>query len=501
MTTVPATDTESTGKASEVGTGGTIAVVPAADAAGDATRRRLHPFTPLLRGVKLVTVAVAAVSWQGYRDLGTRGWLIALAGVIVAALAGSVVMWLVTGYQVVGRELRVHEGLVWRRTRAIPLERLQSVELVRPLLARLCGLAELRLEVVGSDKTEAPLAFLTVAEATRLRASLLALGRRGSRAAGTHAAATLPMGTLPTEPHAAGSGMSAAGVPTADGAPVDGSVAHRRTPAEHVMHVTPGRDIVISQLLRPQWWVLPLAVASQIVLAVAENDLSGVGVASAITATVGALSVPVRVLLRSWNFTIALGDDGGLRLTRGLVETRSQLVPAGRVQAVRVEWPLLWRGFGWLRVRMQVAGMPDSEEDPGAGWLLPVATVDVTQRVIAAAVTGFTLTDVKLCRVSRRARWLAPLGHRRLGYQLTDTAFVSHSGLVTRRLVVAGYQRIQSVRVRQNPVQRLFGVASVHADVAGGQLTVVAAHLDLAVAGELALLLTDACRAHRASNH
>ena len=79
----------------------------------------------------------------------------------------AVVSWYNTGYHIVGRELRVYEGLLWRRTRAIPLERLQAVEVVRPLLAQLTGLAELRLEVVGGGKTEAPLAYLTVADAAR----------------------------------------------------------------------------------------------------------------------------------------------------------------------------------------------------------------------------------------------------------------------------------------------------------------------------------------------
>ena len=64
---------------------------------------------------------------------------------------------------------------MWRRTRAIPLERLQAVELVQPVLARLFGLAELRLEVVGAAKTEAPLAFLALNDALALREHLLAM--------------------------------------------------------------------------------------------------------------------------------------------------------------------------------------------------------------------------------------------------------------------------------------------------------------------------------------
>jgi putative membrane protein len=154
-------------------------------------RQRLHPLTPLLRGGRLAVLAIAAISWQGYQNLGTQRWLFAIGAVAVMVLIGSVVSWFVTGYHVVGRELRIYDGLLWRRTRAIPLERLQAVEIVRPLLARLFGLAELKLEVVGGEKTEAPLAFLPVDDASALRKRLLLIARGGqSRRTGVAAAAS-----------------------------------------------------------------------------------------------------------------------------------------------------------------------------------------------------------------------------------------------------------------------------------------------------------------------
>ncbi|MFD0824004.1 PH domain-containing protein, partial [Micromonospora zhanjiangensis] len=141
-------------------------------------RRRLHPLSPLLHGAKSLVVIVAGLSWSTLSRLGL-GWFAALVAVLVCgAVVLSVVSWYNTGYHVVGRELRIHEGLLWRRTRAIPLERLQAVEVVRPLLAQLTGLAELRLEVVGGGRTEAPLAYLSVAEAVALRDRLLGLASR-----------------------------------------------------------------------------------------------------------------------------------------------------------------------------------------------------------------------------------------------------------------------------------------------------------------------------------
>ena len=70
--------------------------------------------------------------------------------------------------------------MLFRRSRRVRLDRLQAVDVVRPLVARALGLAELRLEVAGGSSSEAPLAYLSEAAAQQLRAELLA------RAAGLH---------------------------------------------------------------------------------------------------------------------------------------------------------------------------------------------------------------------------------------------------------------------------------------------------------------------------
>ncbi|EEP70710.1 membrane-flanked domain-containing protein [Micromonospora sp. ATCC 39149] len=194
-------------------------------------RRRLHPLSPALHGAKSLVVVVAGLSWSTLSRVGF-GWFAALAAVLaLGATVLAVVSWYNTGYHVVGRELRVYEGLLWRRTRAIPLERLQAVEVVRPLLAQLTGLAELRLEVVGGGKTEAPLAYLGVADAAALRQRLLALAG--------------------PEPQPS---------PTAPPAAVAES-AVTPTPPGRALHAVANRDLLVSQLLTPQAFLLPFGVA------------------------------------------------------------------------------------------------------------------------------------------------------------------------------------------------------------------------------------------------
>ena len=421
-------------------------------------RRRLHPLSPVLRSAKLLALMIAAISWQGYSQLGTVGWLGLVVVLLLGALALSVVSWWFTGYHVVGRELRVYEGLLWRRTRTIPLERLQAIDVVRPPLAKLAGLAELSLQVVGAGRAEAPLAYLPMTDAVALRDRLLRLSNR-----------------------------------TPEDAP-----AAPAEPAPRLMHAVANPDVVVSQLLTPQVWFLPFGlvfVALQFL-----NDRPGwtfVGVASVITAFIGVLQHPVRRVLQDWNFQVAMASNG-LRLRGGLLETRIQSVAPHRVQAIGVTWPLLWRPKRWLRSRIDIAGYGPQQEGQTAAVsrLLPVGDFETARRLIGEVLPGVDVGALPFVPAPPRARWVAPIGQPVLGAALTEHVFATTSGRLTRQLVVVPYARIQSVRVVQGPLQRRLGLATVYVDTAGA-LHGVAEHRDVAEAWVLAAELAERGRAAR----
>nr|WP_231929844.1 PH domain-containing protein [Micromonospora inositola] len=436
---------------------------------GEEPRQRLHPLSPVLHGAKSLVVVIAGLSWSTLSRVGF-GWFAAMAAVLaLGATVLAVVSWYNTGYHIVGRELRVHEGLIWRRTRAIPLERLQAVELVRPLLAQLTGLAELRLEVVGGGKTEAPLAYLGVAEAAALRQRLLAVAGRAPQAA--------------------------AGRPPEAVAPAAGQAA-APAPAGRWLHTVRNTDLLVSQLLTPQAFLLPFGLAFVVAQFLSEGSRSFIAVASTLTAMAGVLLQPVRRVLDDWGFRLDRDEDT-LRIRNGLLETRAQTVPLHRVQTVGVTWPLLWRMKGWLRLRLEVAGYSGAEPDDRnrPDRLLPVGDLRTGELVVAEVLPGVRLTALPLTRPPRRARWLRPLSRSATGVGLDDRVFAARSGLLTRQLAIVPYARIQSVRVTQGPAQRRLRLATVHADTAGG--AGAAAHdRDVAEAWELAAELN--ARAHAA---
>ncbi len=58
---------------------------------------------------------------------------------------------------------------------------------------------------------------------------------------------------------------------------------------------------------------------------------------------------------KGYNFTAAISPDG-IRLRYGLLDTQAQTLPPGRIQALMVTQPPLWRIFGWYRIHVNVAG-------------------------------------------------------------------------------------------------------------------------------------------------
>ncbi|NAZ87813.1 PH domain-containing protein, partial [Kineococcus indalonis] len=145
--------------------------------------RRLHPVTPLLRAWKAVAAVLAVVVVQNGDEIvraDVPAWLLAvvlLGGLLVIALVGagySALAWRRTRYRVDSRAVHVERGVLWRQERRAQLDRLQAVDVVRPLLGRLFGLAELRLEVAGGSGSKVSLAYLREEEAQRVRNALLA---------------------------------------------------------------------------------------------------------------------------------------------------------------------------------------------------------------------------------------------------------------------------------------------------------------------------------------
>ena len=430
------------------------------------TGQRLHPLTPLIRGSRYVLLLGAVFGQQAVRSGDGRVLLVLGVALVPLAVLAGLVSWLFTRFQVQDGELRITSGVLFRRNRRVPLARVQSVDVVRPLLARVLGLAELRLEVAGRGSSEGRLSYLAEAQAVALRRTLLALTTGP-------AAADVP-GTL-----------------TGSDQPL-----LEETDERAVLRV-PTSTLIASSLLGGPVVVLVIAALTTLVTLLIAPSAIGAVLATVVAGSFTLLSMVVRQLLSEYGFAVATTEQG-LRLRHGLLDTRSQTIPAGRVQALRMSQPLLWRPFGWVRVDIDVAGYSGNaaQESSATSALLPVAPRAVADWLIAE-VLGCSPPPAT-ARVPERARWRAPVQHRRLAYGVDATHLVTSYGVLNRTTDVVPLAKAQSLRMTQGPWQRRLRLASLHVDVAGRQIAGTAArHRDAAEAAAVLAQLTDLARAAR----
>ncbi|MGA4850420.1 PH domain-containing protein [Streptomyces sp. G5(2025)] len=410
---------------------------------GAVTERRLHPVTPLRRAWAPFAILVG---WAVHDPNGTRQRLSELTattlllGCVAVLLGGAAygfLSWWFTHFAVTDTELRIRTGLFFRRTAHIRLDRLQAVDVTRPLLARIAGVAKLKLDVVGADKKD-ELAYLGERDAAELRAELLA------RAAGF----------APEEAREVGE------------APVRG-----------LLHVQPRMLALSLMLTGAPWAMLVASVVVPTFLWFATHNLWTV-LATGLPMLGGAFASSGGRFIKEYDWTVGESPDG-LRIDHGLLDKAHETVPPGRVQTVHVVQPLLWRRRGWVRVELDVAGSANSV-------LVPVAPREFAEAVIGRVLPGTRVPDTaELSRPPARAAWCVPLWWKGYGLAVTDAVFAARHGLFKRRLSLVPHAKVQSVRLSQGPWERYKGVADIRVDT-GANKTVTAR---LRPAAEAATLL------------
>jgi putative membrane protein len=467
-------------------------------APAEARGRRLHPATPFLRAWVLV-VATAASVFQSVIH-SDRSYL-ALGAVIGAGLVVGLVLgftsWFFTRYVIDGTELRIDSGILTKRSRRVPYERLQSVDIMQPFAARMFAMAELKIEMAGSGEHDTKLAFLPLVEAERLRQILLE--RRPGDQPTTDGRARTDMAADPNE-----------------AVDADDAVVPDRSAPDPRPHRSPGPSPTTMTDESVLYRVAPLTLAASVALTteflVPVGLLSvaiGVGIAFHVVVAMlpvigpialGVAQVTSKRLVSEWGFELRQ-TARGLRLARGLLGRTTQTVPLDRVQGIAIAEPLLWRPAGWCRVEVSVAGHArsgDRERTVDRSTLLPVADLATAARVVADVIPAADVGLPHLDPAPRSARWLRPVGWRFLGVAATNDLIVTRRGWLLRRTSMVPHVKAQSVRLRQGPVQRRLGLATVHVDTPPGPVDAVAMHRAPTQARRLALNELEAARRARA---
>lgn len=416
----------------------------------DRAPQRLSPLTPLVRSfIVLVAAGMTVVRDVTRGDIGPTATIFAL--LFVGGAVYGTASWMRTKFWIEADELRVDTGVISRQSRRIRIDRLQGIDIVQPFVARLFGLAELRMDVAGGSSREGSLAYLPLVEARRLKDLLLT--RRDQISSGV-----------------------------AEGAE-EAAVAPAPQPERLLARVDLG-TLIYSILLSGEAVTLVLVSGGLGAAFVASGQWLGI---SAMLPVLFGFGIALfRRFSVNYKFTVS-DTPAGTQVRRGLFELSSQTIALVRVQGVVVSEPLLWRRLGWARLDVSIAGygVVGDGEGPAPSTVLPVGDRALVHELARHMLSGLDPEGVELRPVPRRARWLSPVGYRFLRVGTSERLVVSQQGWFVRRTHVAPQARIQSVRVTQGPLQRRLGLADVHTDSPPGPVEVRARHRDAVEARRL----------------
>ena len=467
-------------------------------------------YAPLLPHARLHALTLFFAAWNAVRgflipilvfvflrrDVRGLGW-VPIAGATAAVAVGwAMLKYFTFSYWITGGELVVRSGVLSRTERHIPLARVQDVRLTQGPLHRALRVVEVQIETASGQGAEATLSVLSQAEAARLREAIFS-----QRAAPAYAT-----------PEAA---VSAAALQRL--------VIRRVTLRELILagltsnQVASGLAVVfglfafLDDLFDPKDYGPRVAGAAEAV----ERWLRAGG--AAIWALVAAggvvllmalgllISVTGSVLL-FYGFELSLaGED--LHRSYGLFTRHASSLPRRRIQLLRVEEGFLRRLLRLATLRVNSAGSKptEGETDKGNDVLMPVVPRDEVPALLPVLFPeGAEHARPDWRRVSRRAIWrgmikdsamvlaftavavlikglggllallvlppaylLNVLAYRNLGYATDAAFFRTRRGWLSRSTHVVPVRNVQVVVVRQNPLDRRHGVATVLVDTAG----------------------------------
>ncbi|MFB6202829.1 MAG: PH domain-containing protein [Halorhabdus sp.] len=475
---------------------------------------RLHPLSIPYRIAEnsaqiagaLVVGAFAGAS--GGTLLESAVVFIGIAVVGIALVAGwNVAYYRRFEYELTADTFDIHSGVLSRREREIPYQRIQNVDIRQNAVQRLLGIAEVRLETAGGGQTEAELKYVDRAEATRLQEDL-----------GTRKRSAQPQ-TEESERDEQTTELFAI------------------TPRELAILGVVSMDLRLAPLLVVGLSVFGPAAVAQVLPDIDQLFVIGplVGVATILGLAVvsGVIS-----MLQYYDFTLRRRGEE-YRYERGLIQRYSGSIPIEKVQTVSIRESVLARWLGYASLTIETAGYaPNQGSGARSQSAIPIAERD---RVLTLARSIEPFGDLSFERPPKRARqryavryllvalaliavayattllpdvagpWYlsalvlpivpiaAHLKWRSRGYHLGSAYVITRNGFWSRRTTVVPTYRVQTVFSSRTIFQRRRRLASVVVDTAGSSSLIgddaVAADIDADRADQLREDIADSLQA------
>jgi putative membrane protein len=464
----------------------------------------LHPLTVvfgLLRAGRAI-IPVIPLLW-----FGNRLWSAFLLMMIVAStVVTTLVRYFTFSYRIEGNELITQQGLLERKQRSIPLERIQEIRVEQGVLHRVFDVVDAKIETGSGGGAEASLSVLSRAEVERLRRAVF------ERAA---AIAALKQEAGMAEPQIHGASE-----------PPERVVIRQLGIWDLVKLGLTTNHLISAMALAGALWnfaddIFPDGIyreAADYLYRETEKIVAQDTATTFILTILGFLAIfTIGVVISTagsivlfYGFTFSRsGED--LHRRYGLFTRRSSSLPRRRIQVLKIEEKMFRRLFGLATLRADTSGSSRENEDDNEGrdvlvpivkrnevdGLLPTFFPDLDadvyewQRVSRLAIRRGTIKGALLCVLAAAVSFytqesiagLWPLGflpviyyvnvarYRSLGYAVGESYFQTRRGWLGRSTHIVPIHKIQAVLIHQTPFDRRLGLATLSVDTAGQAYT------------------------------
>lgn len=406
--------------------------------------RFLHPSSILFEVVANVWKAIVPIVFGAANWFQGGVWGIGIAGaVFVWSLVATLFRYCTLRYRIKDSEFVVTEGVLFRRVRAVPIRRIQNMDLVQNPVHRIFGVAEVRVETASGTKPEATLRVLTRQQIDELRAAIF--GEREpssttdhqqsiSRSEATVSETGVPEAGSISDGQLVASTNQQDVVAVADSARVSPAEIVSAIPLKHLVlaGLTSNRGMVLLGVVLGFFFQFNFSDQSFRSFRFNKSDLNflrqympdtddGLAFLLAVLGMFVGLLVLLRILGVAWyvlrffgHQVTRNGDD--LRISCGLFTRVSATVPRKRIQFITVHRPVLMRWLGLAAIRIETAGGAGTENENATTtvsrrWFLPVVAEPDVSGILAELRPGFEWS-----RESESLTWhgVSPLTEKRL---------------------------------------------------------------------------------------
>ena len=464
-----------------------------------SARNRLHistlflPFLTTLAGLAIPAL-IALVAGFG------AALLFPLAVMAMLSVLFNAIRYFTLTYHLKDDALVIEEGLLEKKRRHIPFDRVQNVRREQKFLHRLFSVCDLEIETAGSSGAEASLSLIGLREAERLR-SVILRAEKEKTLSGTDGSTTENEERDDSPPHLVSLPLLI----------LAGLTSHIVTTVLALLGLLPflsGRfaflEDIVNTPFRPLEGMREMAGGElPVVLEFFLSDHVGKVL---LLILLGLLGSVIRYVVMWYGFRLDSKNER-FTLNYGLLARHSGGIPKARIQVLKVEEPLLRRCLSLASMKVDTAGdqAMQSEDKTGRGVLLPVlkqARINEIARAVfdnlppedeirwqrvsplavrRGTIKGAVLLSIVAAQLVVAMGWsglwifaalpvvwfLNHKSYQHTGYWINEDFFAYRRGWLSRSTRYIPQRRIQLAVVRQNPFDRRLGLASLVIDTAG----------------------------------